>query len=278
MDVAGDFTELLPKIKTKNANWIGIATGSAEEHQELATWAIQISNDEKKDFMVLVYNAAITDSMYVHNLEAPMVKLKDGVEITGDKYIARLLGVFAGLPFTRSATFYELHDLEYVEEVEDIEASINAGKLVLMNDEGVVRIARAVNSLTTTGEGVSDEMKKITIVEAMILIKKDVRAVFKNDYVGKYKNKYDNQVLFISAINSYYDRLADEDILDGNGENIAMIDIEKQRAAWIEIGKSEAEEWDNLKVKLNTFRSNIFLTGKNKILDAIEDLDYGVEL
>ena len=273
---------VLLKVKTKFFNWIGIAEGTQQEQDDLATWIKSVNQNEKKVYKAITYNATVTDDMHIVNFTNEKVKPKNKAEITGDKYIARLLGLFAGLPFTQSATYYIMQDLESVTEPVDVETAVNAGKLVLFNDEfnyePVVRVARAINSLITVAQPLTDDMKKITIVEAMDLIKTDISSTFKNFYVGKYKNLYDNQILFLSAVNSYFRQLALENILDRNFPNLSDINVEKQRLAWLGIGKTEAETWTDLQVKLNTFRSNLFLAGKVKILDAMEDLDFIVNM
>lgn len=274
IDLAGMVSDMLTKVKSKYFDWIGIAEGTEQEQQDLATWII--NNDG--DYGCIVFNATTTDNMKVVNFKNTSVTPVGKTSITGEKYISRLLGLFAGLPFTQTATYYILQDLESVEDVIDLEATINAGGLALFNDEGNVRVARAVNSLVTIALPLTDDMKKITIVEAMNLIRRDIKSTFKNSYVGKSKNKYDNQILFISAVNSYFRALQGEDILDSEYDNVASVDVEAQRNAWLGIGKMEAESWNDITVKTNTFRSNIFLAGNVKILDGIEDLAFNISM
>ena len=121
-------------------------------------------------------------------------------------------------------------------------------------------------------------MKKIIIVEAMNLILEDIYSTFKDFYIGKYKNSYDNQCLFISAVNSYFRQLAREEILDPEYENCSYVDVEAQREAWLAIGKTEAADWTEAQVKKMTFKSFIYLAGQVKILDAIEDLKFVITM
>lgn len=99
-----------------------------------------------------------------------------------------------------------------------------------------------------------------------------------NDYLGKYKNSYDNQSLFIAAVNGYFKDLSKEEILDPNYSNLAGVDVEAQRDAWLATGKAEASEWDELTVKKNTFKRKVFLAGNVKILDAMEDLFFPITM
>lgn len=276
MATDGVLTDLLTKVKGKFFNWIGIAEGVADEQQTLATWTKNIIATGEKAFLCLVYNTTTSpDYENVCNFTNARVKPKNGDWITGEKYISRFLGFLAGTPMTESATYKILSELEEVEEPTDVEASINNGELILINDEGIVRIARAVNSLVTVGQDKSDDFKKIAIIEAMNLMLNDIRNTFKNHYLGKYKNSYDKQLLFISAINGYFRDLARESILDGNVENLAFVDVEAQRNALISIGKP-AENWKDIDVKVNTVGSKVFLAGNIKILDAMEDLKFNI--
>lgn len=112
----------------------------------------------------------------------------------------------------------------------------------------------------------------------MDLIYEDIVNTFKQVYLGRFKNSYDNQVLFISAINSYFRDLAREEILDPNYNNIFFVDIEKQRETWIENGKLEATNWSDIQVKNNTFRTNVYLQANVKFLNAMEDLLFIVNM
>lgn len=260
-------------------NWLCFVEATAVEQTAVATYVKgKNAANKTRKIKAIVFNATTTDDMHVVNFINTKVKKVGEAEIDGYKYLPRLTGLLAGLPFTRSATFYDLTDLESVTEPSDVEDSINTGKFVIINDYGEVKIARGVNSLTTLSGFVTEDMKKITIVEAMDQIIEDIATEFKNNYIGKYKNKYDNQALFISAINGYFRDLAKDEVLDEEYDNKASVDVIAQREAWLSSGKTEASNWDEYTVKKNTFRSNVYLAGNIKILDAIEDLKFNVSM
>ncbi|MED5017930.1 phage tail sheath C-terminal domain-containing protein [Paenibacillus chibensis] len=268
--------DAIKTIGSRKYNWIGLAEGKDDEQTDLVAY-IKEQETAKKSVKAVVFDATAPDCQHIVNFTNPSVTTASG-KLTGEKYVSRLLGLLAGMPLTRSSTYYGLADLISVEEPADVESAVNAGEFVLFNDDDLVRVARGVNSLTTLSSTVSEEFKKIVIVETMDMIRADISATFKNDYLGKFKNKYDYQVLLITAINSYFDALANEDILDNTFANRAYIDIEAQRAAWIATGKAEAEGWDEQTVKNNTFRSNVYLGGNIKITDAMEDFEFGIDL
>ena len=120
-------------------------------------------------------------------------------------------------------------------------------------------------------------MKDIIIIESMDLMRDDIYSTFKK-WIGKYKNKYDNQVLFFTAINAYFKELEKEDILDKEYDNYSEVDVEAQRLAWLGVGKKEVEEWDDEKVKKTAFKKKVFMKANIKILNAVEDFKFTINM
>lgn len=276
------FADLLTKIKGKVPMncWIGIAGAIKAETDALVSFVKASVQNEKKRYKALVYNATTSDDIHIVNLTNKKVTFKDDRgEQVGSKAVPYLLGYLAGLSLDMSAIAKVLQKFEIVEEPEDLEAAINKGEFILYNDEGEVRVARGVTSLVTTGQGVTDDMKFILIVEAMDMIYTDIYTTWKNFYKGKYKNSLDNQMLLIGAINSYFKALANDMILDSNFPNKSMINIEKQRLVNIpKYGEDEVNSWDDNKVMEMTFGTNVFLGGNIKILNAMEDFNFEISM
>ena len=270
-------TEITDLLKSKKLNWI--ASPETSLQAGIVTHVKDANATTPGRKVKAVVFAQTADDKHIVNFTNTKVKRKNaGAEEDGVTYCPRLAGVLAGLPFTRSATYYVLSDIDYVTESANPDTDIDAGKFIIINDYGEPKIARAVNSLTTLGTGENETLKSITTVEAMDLILEDITTTFKSTYIGKYKNKLSNQMLFVSALNQYFKALANDDILDPEFDNHAEIDVEAQRTAWIDAGKAEAADWDEITVKKNTYRTKIFLTGSVKILDAIEDLTFEIAL
>lgn len=221
----------------------------------------------------VVHKQAADDTHVVNFTNAKVKRKTDTAEIDGYKYLGRIAGMLAALPMDRSCTYYEFDDLESVTDAADIDDAVDGGEFVLFNDYGTVKVARGVNSATTVDK---DDLKKITIIEGMDLIKEDIKETFKNQYVGKYKNNLDNQMVFIAAVNTYFRQLEMDEVIDNEFDNKADVDVEKQRKAWAEAGTTEALDWDDAETKKMTFKSYVFLTGDVKLLDAIEDLDFSI--
>ena len=286
MDTDGDegLTDLLAKIKGKAPMncWIGIASDKQGDHDDLVTFVKAAVKDDRKRYKALVYDATTSDDTHIVNFTNEKVTLKDKSrgedgEVDGHEAIPYLLGVLAGLSLDMSLIAITLEKLESVEEPEDLEDAINDGELVLFNDEGEVKVARGINSLTTIGQGVTDDMKFILIVEVMDLIYTDIYTTWKKLYKGKFKNNLDNQMLLIGAVNSYFKALALDMLLDPLFDNKAEVDIGKQRLANVsKYGEAVVDAWDDEKVMQMTVGTNVFLSGGVKILNAMEDFTFDI--
>lgn len=248
--IAQDQTDIVEYVKTRN-----LGGGSA---------AIK----------AVVYSQT-ADDIHVVNFANTKVTRTDGTELAGYKFLGRIAGMLAATPLDRSATYYIFDDLQSVEEPADIDDAVDAGNFVLCNDYGTVKVVRAVNSATKVEK---EDLKKITIVEGMDLMKEDIMETFKNQYVGKYKNNLDNQMVFIAAVNTYFRQLALDEVLNPDYANLAEIDVETQRTALANAGTTEALDWDDDTVKKNPFRSYVFAKANVQLSDAIEDLEFDIYL
>jgi len=270
----------LTAIKNKiPTGWITVAGGSTEDLMLLKSWIISQENGGDT-YKAVCYKLTAPDSMHIVNFINDKVTFADDRgEVTGEKYLASLVGMLAGCNVEQGCTNYVCSNLSAVEEVEDRDASLDSGGFILYNDDDYVKVGRGINSLVTfDGVNKTEDMRYIDIVEAIDLIRDDISATWHDDYCGNYKNLYDNQILFISAVNGYYRDLASEYVLDRNYSNVCDVDVDAQRLAWISSGKSEASGWDEAKVKNMTFKRKVFLKSEVKILGAMEDLSFTVNI
>lgn len=274
----GETLSNVSKYITNDVNWVAYISEIATEQKALADLVKAYNKIRVRRLKAIVYKVGLCDDMHVVNFTNDTVTRIDGVTIAGHLYLGRLLGVLASCRLDQSVTYKELADLKEVAAIENETESISKGHFILINDEDGVRIARGVNSLQTNDKNRTEDMKYITIVEGMDLMHEDIVKTFKNTYIGKYKNSYDNQVLFISAVNSYFRALAADEVLDASYNNAVAVDVEKQREAWIANGKSEAEAWTEKEIKNMTFRTNVYLSASVKFLNAIEDLEFNVSM
>ena len=278
-----EFSDVVAILETIKYNYVCVVND--EEQQDLVNYIISKNqNSPGKKYIAVVADATTADSKYKKKKKNASVHDKDtNATVPMVDYLPRLVSILANLPMNRSITYYELEDIDSVDmSFVDIEHSldswINLGYLCLWMDEDIVKVGRGVNSLTTFTTTDSEDMRKIIIVESMNIILEDIYTTFKDYYVGKYKNSYDNQCLFISAVNSYFRQLAREEILDPSFDNRSFVDVEYQREQWLSIGKTEAADWTEAQVKEMTYKSWILLAGDIKILDAVEDLHFQIAM
>lgn len=276
--IAKDYTKLSAftnrLLALRKQGWVTAPDETLKE--DLASWVKSMEKDGLS-FKVLGNKSGVDCKHYVYFSQA--ATSLDGEALADTEIMPYLLGVLAGCNCTRSVTNYKLSELSSCEEVEDIDEAITNGQLVITNEDSGVKIVTGINSLTTlNGNTETEDMQYIETVEAMDLIRDDIRDVFVNTYQGSFKNKYMNQMLFIGSVNEYFDRLAGEDVLDSEFDNKAEIDVEAQRSAWMGTGKSEAAEWDDDTVKRRSFKRTVFIAANIKILNCMENLKFTVTM
>lgn len=269
------FENALNRLKNKRFNYL--AAPEVTETEEIADWIKTKRKKDSKIFKAVLANHAANHESVI-NFTADEIKVGEKTYNTAD-YTPRIAGILAGLPFNRSATYYVLDEIDSVKEIDNPDDAVDAGKLFFVNDGKNVKIARGVNSLVTIQEDEkkNDEFKSIRVVEIMDIIKSEIYDNFNENYIGKVPNIYDNQVLFITEINNGFKELAGLNLLDPNAENLAWIDVDTQREAW-ELAGKDTTDWDDQMVKENSFKRNVYLAGKIKVVDTIEDLDFYIEI
>lgn len=279
---ATEFTDIAKELDKIKFNYV--CTNVKADQQALANDVVQRNVDNQGHKCVaVVANITQGDSKYVIKLKGDGGKLKAGAEVKAEDYVIRIASTLCNLPMNRSLTYYVFEDLAswddtYLTTEAPIGKWISDGWLTLINDDDEVKCGRAINSLKTFTSTDTEDMSYIIIVEAMNLIIEDIYTTFKDYYVGKYKNTLSNQRLFITSVNAYFRQLMREEVLDDSFDNQAYVDVESQRLAWLGIGKTEAEDWDDNKVQQMTFRTNVFLAGDAKVSNAMEDLRFNIAL
>jgi len=269
---------------TVKTGWI-TTVGVTADYTAIINW-IKAKEAAGETYKAVVYNATTPDCKHIVNFVNTSVTFSDDRgEETGSEYLPSLLGILASANVERGTTYFVCDNLSSVVEVANNTTALNAGQFILINDLDVikdkvkprVKVGLGINSLTTFDDDNSEDMRFIDIVETMDLITDDIRNSYKNDYIGKYKNSYENQILFISAVNTYFERLAGADILDPAYKNIADVNVAAQRAAWAVI-KPEAATWDDVTVKNAAYKRTVFLAGDIKILGSMENLEFTISM
>ena len=264
--------EVLERLKIKKWNYLTMPDATTNEATDLANFVIEQRDTYHKTFKVVVADTA-SNHEGVINFATAEIKVDTKTYSTAG-FCPRIAGVLAGMPVNRSATYYTLPEVESIEESHTPDAEIDSGKLILINDGTKIKIARGVNSLTTTSDAKGDDFKKIKIIEAVDMIRDDIRTTFEDDFVGKAENSYDNKIVFLAAVNKYFRDLASQGVLYDKFDNKAEIDIAGNRD-WLSQTK-DVSDWDEEKIKTANTGTNVFVKANIQIQDAIEDLNFKV--
>lgn len=217
----------------------------------------------------VVANATAPDDEGIINLCAEDIVLTDGA-VTADNYAARIAGLLAATPLTRSATYAKLSEVVSCGAQSDADAAIDAGKLILVpNGEGYC-LGRAVNSLTTVTTAHGAAFRKIKIVDGVDLIRADITRTFREGYIGSVLNDYDNKLLLVTAINAYFKAL-EGDVLDKTADNACRVSLSGQRG-WLESHGTDTGEMADAEILRANTGSEVFLEASLTFCDAMEDL------
>lgn len=261
----------LSNLSKESFNYLCYPGGESGDNEKIVSWIKEQRKNNK------TYKAVLAKTQGDH--EGIINYVSTCVDINGntyipDKYTPRIAGILASIPFTISSTYYKLPELQdAINDVEDLDSEVDAGKLILIKDDGVVKIGRGVNSLTTTSITKGNELKKIRIIEIIDMIKDDIYKTIKDNYIGRVSNTYDNKMMCISTINSYLNDLFRDGIL-GDGDNRVDIDIDAHRSYLMSTGKTEEEinKMNDITLRKCRTGSNLYLTGNITPVDCVEDI------
>lgn len=205
--------------------------------------------------------------------------IKDGTDtFTAAEYCSRIAGLIAGAPMTISCTYAMLPEVIDVDRLtkDEMDTAVGNGEFIIFHDGEKVKVGRGINSLQTTTESKGEAFKKIKIVEAVDMIKTDIKKTADDNYIGKYANSYDNKCLLISAIKGYFTGLESDGILEA-GTSTVEIDIDAQEIYLQSIGK-DTSNMNEQEIKTATTADKVFLDSTLRILDAIEDIDFAITI
>ena len=274
------YTDALGYFATQKWDYLVIPTVETDSKTtDVASW-IKSQRTAGMTYKAVLPNSA-SDNEGIVNVTAGCVNGE--TEYSAEKMCARVAGIICGTPLTMSCTYAPLTEMTDCDRMSksDLDTAVDAGKFVFMWDGEKVKVCRAVNSFVTTTGTKGDSFKKIKVVDAMDMIKDDIRLTAQDSYIGKYANSYDNKCLLITAINSYFDGLVRGGVL---ASGACEIDVDAQRDYFagkggkvVVNGEEKAlSECSDDDIKQGNTGSKVFLKATISILDAIEDIDLDI--
>lgn len=274
---AENYNDATKYLETIRWDYLAIPAIQAGEVATIGTWIKSLNDTLDKKCKVVLPNHKGDHESIINFTTDNIVTV--GKTYKTAQYCSRLAGMFAGTPMTISATFAPLPEvLDFDKKTKsEMDSAIEDGELILYNDGEKVKVARAVNSFTTTAQDKGDSFKKIKIVDAMHMIHDDIKKTAEDSYLGKYSNSYDNKCLLITAIQGYIDQLVLDGILDNSYDNKVFLDVEQQTVYLKSIGVDVSTMTEKEIKEANT-KDKVFLGSNIKILDAIEDITLNITI
>ena len=274
--VVGEETQLsdaLNYLETVDFNYLVVPAIKENERAVVKTFIEKMRNDIKVRVKAVMKLDADYEGIVNSTNTATMVE----GEINVDEFCCVMAGLIAGTPLSQSVTYAvpkNVLDIPSKTKAE-AETKVKNGELILVKEMGKVRVARGVNSLKTTTTEKGDLFQKIKLVDTMDLIHNDIRKTCIDTYIGKVANNYDNKCILMTAISSYFEELAKEQLIEKDFK--VDIDIDKQVKYLKSIGV-DTSEMDEQQIKEANTKDKVFLIANIKLVDAMESINLEINL
>ena len=181
---AEDYSAALSYFELNHVNWLCCPTAETDtQATAVATWVEEQREERNKIKAVLPNTEADNEGVVNYTTESVTVGEKT---YTAEKFCSRVCGSFGRDTFSAGSDvlcFNRCGGL-HQEEKAELDAAIDAGEFVLFYDGEKVKVARAVNSLTTVSEEKTDAWKKIKVVETMDMMHDDLVMLVEDNYIG----------------------------------------------------------------------------------------------
>ena len=269
----GTLEDALDNLKKVEINYLACNFALEENDITLLKQFKGTRVNNNMDLQIIANTTA--DDEYFINFASTGIKV-NGVSIEPHRFMCKLAFILASILQTESATYYVLDDVTAVDEIENEDEAVEAGKLFITFDGEKYKLSRAVNSKTTLGANEKKDLKKIKITEGKIIVKGDIYKVFRDKYVGKCNNDYNDRLSFVSEINRYLTNLAYEGILNIDYDNHVELDVQAMRdyiETEVSIDTSDMKDIDVMKDAEGLCGSKVFIKGQVRFVDAMEDMD-----
>lgn len=269
----------LKRLETVRFNYLAAPEGEADDNTAIASWIKSQRETKSKRVKAVLANTA-ADSEGIINFTTEGIKVKDKEEVyTAQKFTARIAGLIAGTGARDSVTFARLPEVEDIEThltEEEAADKIKAGELILFHDGEKVKVARGVNSLTTVTGDKNEAFKKIKLVEIMDMIYEDIKRTAEDDFIGKVRNTYANKLLLCNAINSYFEGLEAEEVLEAK-QNKCEIDTDATKA-YLKATGVDVSVLKPAEIKSANTGDKVFISAKISMIDSMEIIDFVIAI
>ena len=268
----GTLADALNNLKKVEINYLACNFALEENDVTLLKQFKETRVKNNMDLQIIANVAA--DDEYFINFASTGISV-NGSAIEPHRFMCKLAFILASIPQTESATYYVLDDVTAVNELENEDEAVEQGKLFITFDGEKYKLSRAVNSKTTLAANEKKDLKKIKITEGKIIVKGDIYKVFRDKYIGKCNNDYNDRLSLVSEINRYLTNLAYEGILNIDYDNHVELDVQAMRdymETEVDTDTSDMKDIDVLKDVEGLCGSKVFIKGQVRFIDAMEDI------
>lgn len=274
---ASSFTAAFAWLATKRFDWMVMPPdANVDECGACESWLAAQRAQNGAIYKAVL--AAADDPNYERVVKFVTYDIKvGGTTFSAGQYCARIAGLLASTPITRSVTYAELPEVEDVHRLTAaaMDEAVLDGELIAFFDGQRVRLGLGVNSLTQfdPGDDKTDDMKKVIIMECRDMIEDDLRRLCAEQYVGRLKNSYDSRLTVLAGVKEYFTSLEAQTVVQSGWS--AALDANAQRA-YLEAASIDTSEMSDDEVLRYDYGTSMFIAVRAKILDAIENITISV--
>lgn len=270
------YGEALQYFALNRVNYIASPTADTDSAcSTIVTWVQAQRAGTNKVKAVLPNTTANDEGVINYAINA---NVSGATTYTAEAYTPRIAGLLAGTPSDQGATFAALPDLDsctFMTKTE-LETAISAGKFVIFNDGEKIKVARAVNSLTTISAGKSTAWQKIKVIETMDMISEDLTLLVEDTYIGKYPNTYANKGLVLSAVGTYLAEIAAQGLVENVVVDLDAAKIKDYIITYKGVPVEEANAMDETELKKQYTDEKVFLVATMTVVDVMEDITLNI--
>ena len=267
------YTDAVAYMVNKSVEYVCAPTVGTDVKTEDFETAIIAARDDESIIKAVIPNSA-SDNEGIINFTTASITTDDST-YTAESFCSRIAGILASTPYTMSATYTELSDVNDCTTLTNAEmdTAVEAGEFIILNDGTKVKTGRAVNSLVTLTDTKSSQYTKIRIVAIMDKIKRDIKTTIQDSYLGVVANTYGNKTVLISAIDGYLRGIKANGLLES--ESVA-IDLDANEEYLQSIG-TDTTDMTEQAIKSAYTGSNVYLKAAVQLVDTMEDFEILIE-
>lgn len=271
----GDINDGLALLETEEFNYLVVPSQSGGDTAKIKTFVEKMRNDIKYNVKAVLPQTA--DAEYIINADTENIDFEgESGKLNKNEFSILVASTIVGTPLSQSITYVSPRGITNIPAITraNAETAVKAGKLILIKEMGKIRFARGVTSLTTTTSK-SEEFKKIKVMDILDLIHNDIRQICVESYIGKMPNSYDNKCKLLVGLNSYFEVLAKEELIEKN--YTVEIDLDAQKLYLKELGL-DVSSMPEQEIKEANTRDKVFIKASVTPLDAMEEIKVKVEV